>query len=108
MAKSWKVLKFIIFTWGALSLGLFLVGLLFAAYTKIFSGHQQQKTNSTTEEVVFEKKDGALKLVVKRREAEGTSAYLITLTKDNKPIVQSYRLPTEKYHLEYVSFYDGP
>lgn len=107
MAKLWKVLKVIIFSWGALSLALVLYALLTLLYQSVFTGHKHQEASASAEEVVFDKQDGALKLVVKRKETEGAGAYLITLTKDSKPIVQNYRLPVEKYHLEYVSFYDA-
>src|SRR5574341_1005317 len=107
MAKFWKVIKIIIFSWGALSLSLFLVGLFSMLYSKVFTESKHHDEAKSVEEVVLDRQDGALKLVVKHRVAEGASAYLITITKDNKPIVQNYRLPVEKYHLEDVSFYDA-
>lgn len=107
MAKFWKVIKIIIFSYGALSLSLNLFGLLLMLYSDVFTKATHQDKAAPTETVVLDKQDGALKLVMKRREAESKGAYLITLTKDDKPIVQNYHLPVEKYHLEDVSFYDA-
>ncbi len=63
--------------------------------------------DATAEEVVLEKKYGEQKLTVKRKETDGPYAYLLTLTVGNRTIVQNYHLPVQKYHLEYVSFYDA-
>ena len=107
MEKFWKVIKIIIFSYGALSLSLNLFGMLLMLYSNVFTEAKHVDKAAPTETVVLDKQDGALKLVMKRREAEGTGTYLITLTKDDKPIVQNYRLPVEKYHLGNVSFYDA-
>ncbi len=110
MAKLWKVLKVIIFGVGALTLALLLYGLIQTFVFPLFRSHahQDREAKTPSEEVVFEKKDGGLKLLVKRKETtDGPDAYLITLTKGGAQIVQNYRLPTGKYHLEGVSFYDA-
>ena len=107
MAKFWKIIKAVIFGWGVLTLAVLLLIWLVNIKSSVFNGHKHSKTEAPAEEVVFEKKDGGLKLVVKHKETEGTYAYLITLTKGGTSVVQNYRLPTEKYHLEYVRFYDA-
>ena len=104
MAKFWKVLKIIIFSWGALTLALVLLGLISTFVTPLFKSHKRQKTEAQAEEVVFEKKYNEHKLVVKRKETEGPDTYLISLSRGGNTIVQNYRLPTQNYHLEYVRF----
>jgi hypothetical protein len=107
MAKFWKIFKAVIFGWGVLTLSVLLLLWLVNLKSTVFNGHKRGKTGASTEEVVLEKKDGGLKLVVKRKETDGPDAYLITLTKGSAQVVQNYRLPIEKYHLEYVRFYDA-
>ena len=109
MAKLWKALKVLIFSLGALTLALILYGLIVAFVVPLFKGHghMQQASTEHAAEVVFEKKEGVYKLVVKSKETDGSPVYLITVSKDNKPVVQSYRLPTQKYHLEYLNIYDA-
>jgi hypothetical protein len=109
MAKFWKIIKAVIFGWGALTLSLLLFIWFVNIYQSVFNGskHSKNRTVSETEDVVFEKKEGALKVVVKRKEADGPDAYLMSLSKGSAQIVQNYRLPTEKYHLQYVRFYDA-
>jgi hypothetical protein len=108
MAKFWKVFKVIVFVWGALTLALIVYGLITTFVMPLFKGHSNQAAQAPAEEVMFEKKDGGLTLVVKRKETpEGPDAYLITLSRDNKPVVQNYRLPTQKYHLDFVRVYDA-
>ncbi len=107
MAKFWKVLKVIIFSVGALTLALIAYGLVTTFVTPLFKSAKHEKAEAPAEEVVFEKKTGGMKLVLKRRETEGPDVYLLTLTKEGTPVFQSYRLPTGKYHLEYVRFYDA-
>lgn len=107
MAKFWKIIKAVIFGWGALTLAVLLLLWIVNIKSSVFDGHRHSKTEASTEEVVLEKKDGGLKLVVKRKETVGPDAYLMSLTKGGAQIVQNYRLPTEKYHLDYVRFYDA-
>ena len=107
MAKFWKIIKAVIFGWGAFTLSLLLLIWFYNIFSSVFNGHKNGKTETPTEEVVFEKKDGGLKLVLKRKETDGPDAYLMSLTKGGAQIVQNYRLPTEKYHLQYVRFYDA-
>jgi len=106
MAKVWKVLKVVIFSIGALTLALIAYGLFTVYVTPLFKA-KQQKTEAPVEEVVFEKKTGGMNLVVKSKQTDGSDAYSLTLTKEGTPVVQNYRLPTEKYHLEYVRIYDA-
>lgn len=108
MAKLWKVLKVIIFGIGALTLALILYGLISMLVVSLFQGRGNRAGQAPAEEVMFEKKDGGLTLVVKRKEtSEGPDAYLVTLSRDNKPVVQNYRLPTQKFHLDFVRVYDA-
>lgn len=107
MAKFWKVLKVIIFSVGALTLALIAYGLITTFVTPLFKSTKHGKAAAPAEEVVFEKKTGGMKLLLKRRETEGPDAYSLTLTKEGAPVFQNYRLPTGKYHLEYVRFYDA-
>lgn len=108
MAKFWKVFKVIVFVWGAFTLALILYGLISMLVISLFKGHRNQAAQAPAEEVMFEKKDGGLALVVKRKETpEGPDAYLITLSRDHKPVVQNYRLPTQKFHLDFVRVYDA-
>jgi hypothetical protein len=108
MAKFWKVFKVIVFVWGALTLALIAYGLISMLVTTLLEKHGSQASQAPAEEVMFEKKDGGLSLVVKRKETpEGPDAYLITLSRNNKPVVQNYRLPTQKFHLDFVRVYDA-
>lgn len=109
MAKLWKILKVIIFSIGALTVALIMYGLIVSFIVPLFKGlgHEQTASKEKTEEVVLEKKEGSYKLLVKRKETEGPDEYLVTLSRDGKPVVQSYRLPTQKYHLEYLNIYDA-
>ena len=106
MAKIWKLLKVIIFSLGALTLALVLWGLLTMLYSSVFtSKHHNRETPA--EHIAFEKTINNYKLVLKRKEAEGPDAYLLTLSRDNKAVVQNFQLPMQKYNLDYVSFYDA-
>ncbi len=107
MAKFWKVVKVAIFIWGALTLALIAYGLIATLVPPLFKSSKHQKPNAPSEEVVFEKKEGGYKLLVKSKETEGPSEYFITLSRDGKTVVQNYRLPTQKYHLEYLNIYDA-
>jgi hypothetical protein len=107
MAKLWKVLKVIIFGVGAITLALIAFGLITTLVLPRLKSAKHQQVAAPMDEIVFDKQEGALKLVVKRREAEGHDEYLMTLSKGGAPIAQNYRVPVEKYHLEYVSFYDA-
>ena len=105
--KIWNVAKKIIFIWGALTLALVAYALFVAYIPPLFKSHKQTKTETPSEQVVFEKKEGGYKLLVKRKETQGADEYLVTLSRDGKPVVQNYRLPTQKYHLEYINIYDA-
>jgi type II secretory pathway pseudopilin PulG len=107
MAKFWKVVKVIIFIWGALTLALVLYGLLAAFVVPLFKGQTNQQATASAEETVLEKKEGSYKLLVKQKESEGTNEYLLTLSKDDQPLVRNYILPTLKYKLEYINIYDA-
>ncbi len=108
MAKFWKVLKVIIFSVGALTLALIAYGLITTFVTPLFRSAKHQKAEAPVEEVVLEKKSGGTKLVLKRKEAEeGPDTYSLTLTREGTSVIQNYRLPTGKYHLEFVRFYDA-
>lgn len=107
MAKLWKVVKVIIFSVGALTLALIAYGLIMTFVPPLFKTSKHQETAALSEEVVFEKKEGAYSLQVKSREAGGPAEYLVTLSKDGRPVVQSFRLPTQEQHLEYVHIYDA-
>jgi len=108
MTKLWKILKVIIFSIGALTLALIMYGLIVSFVVPLFKGHgNQQASKAQGEEVVFEKKEGGYKLVVKSKETEGPAEYLVSVSKDGKPVVQNYRLPTQKYHLEYINIIDA-
>ncbi len=106
MAKFWKVIKIIIFSLGALTLALVLWGLLTMLYSSIFTAKHHNRA-TPAEHVVFEKKINNHTLVLKRKEAEGSGTYLLTLSRDNKTVVQNFQLPMQKYKLDYVSFYDA-
>jgi len=103
MAKLWKILKVFIFGIGALTLALILYGLIMAFIVPLFKGHQQGASKEQIEEVVFEKKEGIYKLVVKSKETEGPAEYLITVFKDGSTLVKSYLLPTKQHHFEYIN-----
>ncbi len=107
MAKLWKILKVIIFSVGALTLALIAYGLISTFVSPLFKSTKQHLAEAPVEETVYEKKDGAMKLIIKSKETESAIAYLLTVTKDNKTVVQNYRLPLEKYDLAGVSFYDA-
>ncbi len=109
MTKLWKILKVVIFSIGALTLSLIMYGLIVSFVVPLFKGHghEQRASKEKIEEVVFEKKEGGYRLLVKRKETEGPDEYLVTLSRDGKPVVQNYRLPTQKYHLEYLNIYDA-
>ncbi len=107
MAKLWKVLKVIIFSVGALMLALIAYGLISTFVSPLFKSTKQHLAEAPVEETVFEKKDGAMKLVIKSKETESASASLITITKNDKPVVRNFRLPLEKFDLAGVSFYDA-
>ncbi len=92
---------------GRAPLALLLYGLISTLVVPLFQG-RGKAVQAPAEEVMFEKKDGGLALVVKRRETpEGPDAYLLTLSRDNKPVVQNYRLPVQKFHLDSVRVYDA-
>lgn len=107
MQKLWKVTKIVVFSWGALTLALIIYALLSSFVAPVFKSHKHQEKAAAVEEVIFEKQYDEHKLVVKRKETEGPDAYLVSLSKGNKNIIQNYRLPTQKYHLEFVRFYDA-
>ena len=107
MAKFWKVLKVIIFSVGVLTLALIAYLLIITWVPQLFQSSKDRNTAAPAEEVVFEKKDGGMKLALKRREADGAPEYLLSLSRDGSSIVQKYHLPTKKYQIEYVDFYDA-
>jgi hypothetical protein len=104
MAKFWKVVKVVVFIWGALTLALIAYGLITTFVPPLF---KSQESKAPAEEVAFEKKEGGYKLVVKSRETKGPSEYLITVIKDGSILVKNYRLPTQKYHFEYIDINDA-
>ncbi len=105
MAKFWKIVKVICFSWGALTLALILFALLSNLFSSVFTSRHHNR-EAPAEHVVFEKNINNDKLVLKRKEAEGPDAYLLTLSRGNKVVVQNFQLPMKKYNLDYVSFYD--
>ncbi len=107
MPKFWKVVKVVVFSWGALTLALIAYGLITTFVPPLFKRDTWLASKAPAEEVAFEKKEGGYKLVVKSRETEGPSEYLITVIKDGSTLVKNYHLPIQKYQFEYVNINDA-
>lgn len=107
MAKFWKVVKVVVFSWGALTLALIAYGLITTFVPQLFKSHNWQASKAPAEEVAFEKKEGGYKLVVKSKETEGPAEYLITVIKDGSTLIKNYHLPMQKYQFEYININDA-
>lgn len=107
MQKLWKVVRVILMGVGALTLALILWVIFVTSVKPMFMGRGQQETRELTDRVIFEKSEDGYQLKVERKETKGPDKYLLSLSREGRQVVREYRLPVEKYQVEYLDIYDA-
>lgn len=97
MGKIQSTLKKAIFIWGIVS---FVLVLFLAIFLMILLSSNRQTVEKYQKEA-YAKHFGQLLLTVQDWSDENQNAHLISISKSGKTIVNNYRLPIEKYGLEF-------
>ena len=103
MARFWKVLKVIVFIWGALSLGTIITTIL---YVNISERLTSRTVPDETDEV-YEKSSDGIKLKVTHKRREESGKVLLDLSKAGASLARTYALPLKKYNVEWLHVSDS-
>ena len=99
-----QTIKNVVFLWGAISLGLIISVLLYLRISSFF--HNNERPIKTAE-TLHDKTFGNLRLTVVGKYENKEPEVLISMTQENKSIVENYLLPTHEKGFGYVRFYDS-
>lgn len=97
MGKIKSILKTLIFVWGIATLAL----VLFITITLSIKSVINRKTVENSQKEAYEKRFDQIVLTVRETTDKNKATQLISISKSGKPLVRDYRLPVEKYGLEY-------
>lgn len=104
MAKFWKVLKVIIFIWGALTLALILGTIL---YVNISERMTARSVSQEPTDEVYEKTFEDIRLTVTHKRGDESGKVLVNLSKAGVSLARNYALPIKKYNLEWFQASDA-
>src|SRR5574341_1348745 len=99
-----QTMKNVVFLWGAISLGLIIIIMLYMMTSNI---RHHNKLQEKTEETLHEKTFGDVKLVIVGKYGNKDPEVVISVTRNNKQIISNYVLPTHENGFDYVRFFDS-
>ena len=102
MTKLWTYFKKVVLVWGFISLAFFLLAVI-SLTISTFAG---KKIAQVEQEEGFHKDFNDIKLKVTRNYDE-TSSYFVNISKGSSSLITDYRIPTEKYDLDWFEVTDA-
>ena len=97
MGKIKSSLKVLVFIWGLLSLAV----VLFVTVTLTVKSLVNREPAEKEQEAAYEKRFDQILLTVQEKSEKNKNAQLISISKSGKSLVNNYRLPVEKYGMEF-------
>ncbi len=97
MGKIKSILKTLIFIWGIATLAL----VLFVTITLSIKSVMSRKTVESDQKKAYEKRFDQIVLTVREATDKNKTTQLINISKSGKQLVRDYRLPVEKFGLEF-------
>ena len=105
MSTSFKqTMKNVVFLWGAISLGIIILVVLYMMTSNI---RHYNKQPEKSQETLHEKSFGDIKLNIIAKYGNQEPAVLINMTQNNKKMIENYLLPTHEKGFDYVHFDDS-
>ena len=103
MAKLWKVIKVIIFLWGAFILGAIVTTFLYVNISERLT----TKIVPEEKDEIYEKTSEGVRLTVTHKRGEDAGKILLDLSKAGASLVRNYTLPLKKYSAEWLQVSDS-